>query len=79
MTRFEELQAIIERNKKKAIPNSFSKQQDSELEVPGLTESDKSSPRIDFATDDQDMSLTDQLLRNPKHRPNDGSSASYWD
>ena len=76
MTRFEELKGIIERNKpgKKSLPN----EQGLDIEVPGLTEgSGSGKPSINFATDEQDPDLVDQLYTKPKHKPNDGSEASY--
>jgi hypothetical protein len=77
MTRFEELSDIINKNKTKS---KSKKKQEDLLEVSGLTESAQSGqPRMEFAYTETDMPLTDQLYRNPKHKPNDGSGASYWD
>ena len=76
MTRFEELQDIINRNKSK----SKVKKDKELLEVSGLSESNISEgqPHIDFADNQTDMPLVDQLYK-PRHRPLDGSNASYWD
>lgn len=82
MTKFEELEEIVTRNKnqnKKKQPDS-----DNELLVPGLdsietgTGRGSGQPHIDFADEETDMSIIDQLYRG-KHKPNNGSGASSWD
>jgi hypothetical protein len=80
MTHFEEIQALVEKNKaKRKRSNEINLSEDS-LGVPGITESGKSgNPHIEFATDESDMSIIEQLYRNPRNRPNDGSNATYWD
>jgi hypothetical protein len=80
MTKFEELQAIIERNKKKGKPAKSTDTEDDPLEVPGITESSKGgNPHMEFATDEQDPDLLDQLHMKAKTKPNDGSNAASWD
>jgi hypothetical protein len=79
MTRFEELTDIINKNKSK----SKTKKEKELLEVSGLTESNnegqgQGQPHIDFADNQTDMPLVDQLYK-PKNRPLDGSNATYWD
>jgi hypothetical protein len=79
MTRFEEIQALVEKNKNKGKEKDKEINPSDSLEVPGLTESSKGgNPRMEFATDEQDPDLLQQL-QSPKHKPNDGSNASYWD
>ena len=78
LTRFEELQDIINKNKSKA---NKSKKEKELLEVSGLSESNnegQGQPHIEYADDQSDGPLTNELY-NPKHRPLDGSNASYWD
>jgi hypothetical protein len=74
MTRFEELQDIINKNKSKANKSNKEKEL---LEVSGLSESNSSEgqPHIDFADNQTDMPLVDQLYK-PRHRPLDGSNAT---
>jgi hypothetical protein len=81
MTRFEEIQALVEKNKSKKISKEkISNSQADSLEVPGLTESSKGgNPHMEFATDEQDADLIDMLYTKPKYVPNRGESASYWD
>jgi hypothetical protein len=81
MTRFEELQALVEKNKnknkKKGKASAFT---EGDLEVPGLTESSKGgNPHMEFATDEQDADLIDMLYTKPKNVPNRGENATYWD
>lgn len=76
MTRFEELQDIINRNKSKS---KTKKQEKNLLEVSGLSESDgQGQPHIEYADEQTDMPLVDQLYK-PKNRPLDGSNPTYWD
>ena len=76
MTRFEELQHIINRNKSKS---KTKKQEKNLLEVSGLSKSDgQGQPHIEYADEQTDMPLVDQLYK-PKNRPLDGSNATYWD
>ena len=78
MTRFEEIQALVEKNKKKGKPPAKSTEDDP-LEVPGLTESSKGgNHHMEFATDEQDPDLLQQL-QSPKHKPSMGENTSYWD
>ncbi len=75
MTRFEELQDIINRNKSKS---KTKKQEKNLLEVSGLSESDgQGQPHIEYADEQTDMPLVDQLYK-PKNRPLDGSNPTYW-
>ena len=74
MTRFEEIINNVIANKNKG------KKDKKDVGVPGLTEdSDAGNPSFNFATDEQDLPLTEQLYRSGKHKPNDGSGATYWD
>ena len=80
LTRFEELQDIINKNKSKTNKSQKVKEL---LEVSGLTESNsegqgQGQPHIEYADDQSDGPLTNELYK-PKHRPLDGTNASYWD
>lgn len=76
ITKFEELTDIITRNRNKGKDKSQSTNDyddDQEIEVVG-NESTK-APQILFASDEQDMGLTDQLYYKAKHTPNRGEFA----
>jgi hypothetical protein len=78
MNRFEELQDIINKNKSK----TKSKKEKELLEVSGLSESNsegQGQPRIEYADDQSDGPIVDQLYRSSRHKPLDGSNATYWD
>jgi hypothetical protein len=74
MTKFEELMNITKKNKEKKIDDD--KKETDGLEVSGLTDSGNGQPNIGFASDEQDMPLTDQIYRG-KHKPSMGEGA-YW-
>jgi hypothetical protein len=81
LTRFEELQDIINKNKSKTNKSQKVKEL---LEVSGLTESNsegqgQGQPHIEYADNESDGPLVDQLYRSSRHKPLDGSNASYWD
>ena len=78
LTRFEELQDIINKNKSKANKSQKEKEL---LEVSGLSESGEGQgqPHIEYADDQSDSPIVDQLYRSSRHKPLDGSNASYWD
>jgi phenylacetate-coenzyme A ligase PaaK-like adenylate-forming protein len=48
-----------------------------ELEVSGLTPGSSGKPNMEFATDEQDMDLIEQLYTKSKHKPLMGEGA-YW-
>jgi len=77
MTRFEELMDIVSRNKSR----NKTKKEKELLEVSGLTESNSSEgqgqPHIEYADDQSDGPIVDQLYRSSRHKPLDGSNASY--
>jgi hypothetical protein len=51
---------------------------DGDLEVPGLTDSSsKGQPNMEFASEEQDPDLVDQLYLKLKHKPLMGEGA-YW-
>ena len=85
MTRFEEIQALVEKNKNKNKDRKKKSQEininpSDALEVPGLTESSKGgNPHMEFATDEQDADLIDILYTKPKNVPNRGENATYCD
>lgn len=66
MTKFEEIQALVEKNKK-ISKDKISNSQDDPLEVPGITDSSKwGNPHIGFASEETHPDLLQQL-QNPKH------------
>lgn len=80
MTKFEELQEIITRNKNKGKGKGKIEQQDNddnELEVAG-SEGTK-QPLISCGDDETDPDLLDQLHRSFKTKPNNGSNSAPWD
>jgi hypothetical protein len=78
MTRFEELTDIINKNKSKSKNKKGNKYH--LLEVSGLSESDgQGQPHIEYADDQTDGPIVDQLYRSSRHIPLDGSNAIYWD
>ena len=80
MTRFEEIQALVEKNKKRCKPAKSTEDDLLELEVHGITESSKGgNPHMEFATDETDPDLIDQLYRSNRNRVPRGEGASAWD
>ena len=81
MTKFEELTDIITCNKNKGKDKSQSaNEQDDEKEIEVAGSESTKTPRISFASDEQDMDLTDQLNYKAKHTPNRGEFvAESWD
>jgi trehalose-6-phosphatase len=81
MTKFEELQDIIARNKNKGKAKDknyeLDSDDDNELEVAG-SEGTK-QPLISCGDDETDPDLLDQLHRSYKTKPNNGSNSAPWD
>ena len=83
MTKFEELTNIISHNKNidkklaKKIFDDDKEDYDIELEVSGSESS--SAPLVASANEETDPDIIDMLYTNPRHKPNDGSGAVYWD
>jgi hypothetical protein len=70
---------VVNKSKKIASKSAISEEeQEEELQVSGLTDSGSGKPNIEFATDEQDMPLTEQLYRG-KHRPLMGEGAHWND
>jgi len=72
---------IVNKSKNNAKPNSklvpeSDESQQEELQVSGLT-AGTGQPNMEFASDEQDMDLIDQLYSKPKHKPLMGEGA-YW-
>lgn len=77
MTKFEELQEIITRNKNKGKNDNNCELDNDSLEVAGSEGTKK--PLISCGDDETDPDLLDQLRFKAKYRPNDGSNAASWD
>jgi hypothetical protein len=75
VTRFEEL--INDINKKNKKTSNENNSQDELVKVSGLTGSGSGQPNMEFATEEQDPDLVDQLYLKPKHKPLMGEGA-YW-
>ena len=83
MTKFEELTNIISHKKNihkkvaKKIFDDDKEDYDIELEVSGSESS--SAPLVASANEETDPDIIDMLYTKPRHKPNDGSGAVYWD
>jgi len=77
MTRFEEIMDNVIKNKKGKKDKT---KKDTDVCVPGLTsDENEGNPRMDFANEEQDPSMTDMLYRDPRSAIRRGETASYWD
>ena len=72
MTKFDELSNIVTKNK-----NKKDNDEAEDLIVSGLT-GDNGNPCIEFATEEQDMNLIDQLYSG-KRKISEGRGGTDWD